>query len=94
MNEVEIKKISQYIENDLFEPGPNWPHHLFEERSYSRWAAFEILHRLMDYPFDQADVIIDGFIFEMSMFAHGDNTNGRHIFSIAEKVARDILFIL
>ena len=56
MNEVAICKIMSYIENNLFEPGYLWDKHIFKERSYSRWAAYEILERIMDNPFSSPDM--------------------------------------
>lgn len=95
MNEIAIKEVMDYIENDLFEPGTSWPNHIFEERSYSRWAAYEIIQRLMDRPLDPPEITIEEFIFDMeSYYAITENPRIEHIFSIAADIGKNILQIV
>lgn len=87
-------KVLEYMEKYLFEPGYSWPIHIFDERSYSRWAACEIVERLMNRPYDPADEVIEEFIFELSayVYASTDDTSKRcQMFSIAKNAAEDIL---
>lgn len=95
MNEIAIQNILQYIEEDLFEPGSNWPDEFFEERSYWRWTANEIINRLMDCPFDAPDSIIASFAMEMNVRATlTDDPKKQHIFSLASEAAETIIFLL
>ena len=43
-----VQTIQCYIDRYLFEPGSYWAEDYFAERSYSRWAAFEIQERLIE----------------------------------------------
>lgn len=95
MNEIAIQRITKYIDESLFEPGCHWPRYIFEERTYSRWAAFEIVKRLMDRPFEQADDIIDEFIIELGIYADIDEaSHNTRMFSIAAEAATDILHLI
>lgn len=92
MNEVAICKIMSYIENALFEPRYRWSESMFKERSYSRWAAFEILERIMDRPFTQPDLIIEEFIIKMAYFSCiNEDTEASRMFIVARDAAEDIL---
>lgn len=95
MNEIAIETVRQYAEENLFEPNIRWPAEIFEERSYSRWAADEIIRRLSDRPFDPADIVVEGFLIEMAMYACLDEAAGRNKgFQIAMNTAEDILCLL
>ena len=92
MNEIAIQEVKLYIEECLFEPRYNWPADIFEERSYSRWAAFEIIQRLMDQPFVSPILIIEGFMYEMASRSHiEEDLSKDHMFQIARDTAEDIL---
>jgi hypothetical protein len=83
MNDEAIATILKYMEECLFEPNRNWPESEFDRRSYSRWAATEILRFLMDNPFTPADMAICEFIIKMSYFSHlAKKSNQRFIFAI------------
>ena len=91
MNEVAICKIMSYIENNLFEPGYLWDKHIFKERSYSRWAAYEILERIMDNPFSSPDMIIDEFIIKTALYSCiNEDSEASRMFIIARDTAEEI----
>lgn len=95
MNEAAIIKIMSHIENALFEPQYKWDESIFKERSYARWAAFEILARIMDSPFTPPDLIIDEFIIKMAYFSCiNEDTEASRMFIIARDAAQDILDII
>ena len=48
MNDKAVFKIQKYIDECLFEPSINWFKYEFKKRSYARWAAFEILDRIIE----------------------------------------------
>ncbi len=95
MNDTAIQTILKYVEINLFEPGCTWPTIYFEERSYARWAAIEILESIMNHPFRSADEIIEEFIFKMIIYsAWMDNPDICFRFSVAKETAENILEIL
>ena len=95
MNEVAIYKIMSYIENNLFEPGYLWDKHVFKERSYSRWAAYEILEQLMDNPFSSPDTIIEEFIIKTALYSCvNEDSEASRIFIIARDTAEEILELI
>lgn len=92
MNQLAIQKIMECLEENLFEPNRQWPQTVFEERSYARWAAFEIWQRLMDRPHDLPDDIIEEFALKtQALSAVTDDPVKARIFSIASDTAEDIL---
>lgn len=94
-NELAVKSIITYMEECLFEPKTSWFKHEFEKRSYSRWAANEILEGVMDHPMSPADTIIEEFIFKMSLYSCvAEDSKASFIFSIAQDTAEDILAYL
>ena len=95
MNEDAIRKVILYLDESLFEPGRMWPDHIFEERSYSRWAANEIIRRLMDCPFDAPIEIVEAFMLTMIMHTYTvRDPRKKRIFSIARDTAFNILQLL
>lgn len=94
MNEAQASVILNYMDENLFEPRLSWPKTEFSKRTYSRWAANEILCLIMENPFHSVTDIIDGFIFKMLYFSYmvKDEENGSK-FLIAIEVAEDILFL-
>lgn len=94
-NEAATRLIITYIEECLFEPKASWCKHEFEKRSYSRWAANEILEGVMDHPMSPADIIIEEFILKMSLYSCvAEDSKVSFIFSIARDTAEDILAYL
>lgn len=90
-NEVAAHMIAESLEENLFEPNKNWPGAAFEDRSYARWAAMELVNRLMDYPHESPDLIVEEFMFKMEMFsAATDDPVKSRIFSVAKETAEDI----
>jgi len=95
INEAAAMAIMRYIEEYLFEPKASWCKHEFEKRSYSWWAANEILEGVMDHPMSPADTIIEEFIFKMSLYSCvAEDSKVSFIFSIAQDTAEDILAYL
>ena len=92
MNEIAIITIINCLEENLFEPNRTWASDIFEERSYARWAAYEIWQRILDNPLKTTDEIIDEFILDMTMcYMSTDNPKREKLFKIAKETAEDIL---
>lgn len=95
MNEVEVITVMNYIDDQLFEPKINWPREEFSRRSYSRWAAYEILELVLNRPFNSATELIEDFIIEMWYFLYiAPNEKSGYKFLIAMDVAENILLLM
>lgn len=89
MNKDAVTAIDRYISEYLFEPFWNWPPYWFEERSYSRWAANEILERVKNSQEPPTEVIKD-FIRTLDKLSDTDGSS-RRIFMTAKEEAECIL---
>ena len=88
------EKLMVYIDEHFIEPCNTWHKQLFEELSYSRWAAFEILQSLMDHPFDPPDEVVERFMLKMALYSWSSKDEKKQrIFSIAEDTAEEILYL-
>lgn len=90
MNEAVILIIQDYITEHLFEPGPNWPRYYFEERSYSRWVANEIIERIKAQPSTSPMIVIEDFIRELDN-CYCASEHHEVLFSIARDAAEEII---
>jgi|GEM_PF-5348644 len=68
MNDSAVRSVKVYLRQHLFSPQRNWPKYYFDERSYSQWAAYEIIERLEHSEKDPYK-IIQSFISEMDNFS-------------------------
>lgn len=92
MTEKVIDFVIEYIETHLFDPDRFWPDYIFEYRSDQRWAANEILERLYSFPNEPPDLVIERFLYEMSIASGiAENARNQKRFDIAREVAEDIL---
>ena len=92
MNEEAVQVIIDYIDEYLFEPYANWPKNWFNQRTYSRWAANEILGLVIDNPLTPPSMVIDEFLVKMSYYSCvSENQNISIIFSTAVDTAENIL---
>ena len=86
------EKLLAYIDEYYCEPPFVWHTQLFEEMTYSRWAAFEILGRILDRPFDPPEDVVSDFLLRVALYSQVVKTpTQQRIFSIAEDTAEDIL---
>lgn len=91
MNDLEIQMVLRYIDEYLPEPNGLWTKEAIAERSYSRWAAYEIIHRLTERPFDPPEEVVEMFVLELTGYVLSDAPEA---FSAARDAAIDILCIL
>ena len=95
LTDIAVQKVLQYVNEQLFEPDSKWPIDILEQRSYARWAAYEIAQLILDNPFESPDYIVEQFRLQMLIFSHVfDESDGHNMFAIAEYVATDILQLL
>ena len=92
MTDIAIQVIREYIDEYLFEPRNNWPSDIFEERAYARWAAFELINRIMDNPKEEPEKVIAKFLFDAIRLSNRTvNSEKARIFRIARDVAEEII---
>lgn len=93
-SELAISIIQEYIEQYLFSPSFSWPENEFKKRSYAQWAAYEIVHRIMDKPFELPVYVIENFMFEMVMYAYyGEDEQRSLIFQTAVETAEELVLL-
>lgn len=86
-NEIAVISLSDYL-YETREPEVSWPDHWFEEICFSRWAAEELIHAILDHPMVCADETVEKFAIKMTAYsALSDGTDAGRIFSIAAKFA-------
>lgn len=87
--------IHSYIDDCLFPPEGNWPKSFFLERSYSRWAALEILAEVVSKDYIPALTVAKEFLGKVNkaLFSDGEKSV-QFIFRVARNVAEDIIEIL
>lgn len=100
MNEA-IGKISVYIgkmmdiEDFMDEATASLSPITMSDRSYIRWAAYEIMNRIMSHPYDPPEIVVEGFLYEMIAMIQTTNPSvKRHIYEIGRSTAEDILNII
>lgn len=92
MYESEIEKIKEYIK-ELDRPNNKMQKNNFRQLSYSKWAANEILYRVMQYPDVNPILLVEQFAFKMNDYSckHGPSS---FPFSVAYDISMNILDIL
>lgn len=91
-----VSAIEDYI-YDLTDPQRSWPKYYFRQRSFSRYAAGEILTLVKKASsFQESIDAVTDFGIKMKSFAimDHDDKNDAQIFSVAYEVTTDILDIL
>lgn len=91
--DLAVQKILRYVDEHLFEADHKWPIDILEQRSYERWAAFEIIERVFNNPFEDPYILIEEFRLEMLSYSHMYDGK-KDMFAIAECVAKSILQLL
>lgn len=84
--------VQDYI-YELKEPQSNLPRGMFEQRSYSIWAAEEILKAIKNDGTESSVAVVEDFIKKMDQFSR-INPDTSRIFSIAYDISQDILDLL
>lgn len=91
-----VLMIEKYMETFLFPPMVTWPKYEFVRRSYSRWAAEEIIDRILDSSIDQDPIdVIKQFSDEMDYcFEISEDKGSSFMFSTAKEIAEEIIFLV
>lgn len=90
INRDSVIIIHNYINKNLFTPCHNWPEFEFKRRCYARWAAYEIINRIIEIPESEIFLTILYFMHEMDEFA-GIRKDSEFIFITARNTAEEIL---
>lgn len=86
-----VSLIQQYADKHLALSSEPPDSRGFRIRSYQRWAAFELIFRIMDRPLDDPLSVIESFILETALYAnYGEDESRRLIFSTASQTAEDL----
>lgn len=93
LTDLSVQTLLRYVDEHLFEPDRKWPLDIFEQRSYERWAAFEMIELIFNNPTKDPKTLIEMFSLEMMSYSHLYDGK-KDMFSIAECVAKDILLLL
>lgn len=92
MYDKSVNLILDYIEYSIGAIDDIWPEHMFEYRANERWAANEILERVIDSPFDDPELIVEEFFLEMLLYeSQTIMEKKKKLFSIAKNTAEKIL---
>lgn len=73
MNEIAIAKVNAYIDERLFAPSRSWSDYKFEQRSYERWAAFEVIDILVRSRPQDAYANLQRLLLNTIIFSHMDD---------------------
>ena len=84
--------IHNYINNNLFTPAWVWSEYEFRRRSYGRWAANEILNRVMEMPETDPFFVILYFRYQMDVLSTvREDSDAEFIFITARDTADEII---
>lgn len=64
-----INIIRKYRYDSLFDPGPNWPVDIAEERCWKQIGCDTLLERIRSNPFADPMNVVEEFIIQMDEFA-------------------------
>lgn len=96
MSKEAVLAIRAYIHKYLFAPRFDWPANEFRRRSYSRWAATEIIAMIENDPINRDPISnIKKFMDDMDHYLNmSENRETYFIFMIAKETAEDIICLL
>ena len=84
--------IHNYINKNLFTPAWDWSEYEFRRRSYGRWAANEILNRVMEMPETDPFFVILYFRYQMDVLSTvREDSDAEFIFVTARNTADEII---
>ena len=83
--------ISEYANENYFDPVISWDKRELEKRSYQQWTAYEICNDIMDHPFVDPVTTIDRFILEMAVnTVKSDDKPSSFVFQTIFETAKEI----
>lgn len=96
MSKEAVLAIRAYMQKYLFIPRSNWPTDEFRRRSYSRWAADEIMKMIENDPINQDPINnVEKFMDDMDHYLDlSENRDSYFIFMVAKETAEDIMCLL
>ena len=84
--------IHNYINEKLFTPAWNWSDYEFRRRSYERWAANEIIERIITMPETEPFFIMLYFKYQMDALSGiCEDSDAEFIFITARNIADEII---
>lgn len=93
-NDIAVMSLAEFL-YETGEPEVYWPQHEFDEVSFNRWAAGELMEAIMDNPTVPAMDTIEEFAIKMTSYwaSAGECTKAEKIFKYAADFAYETLDI-
>lgn len=89
-----ISVVVDYMDDCLFMPSHNWPEYHIQERSYSRWAAKELIRRFTISNDDPPLVIIEKLISDLDEYSETSiNSEFQMIFTMGREAIKEISYL-
>ena len=90
MDDKALMTIANYLENKHANKDCLYFKRQFAHDSYLAWAAAELVTRILDKPYESAYAILEGFRYEMAVYANEHSL----IFETAVELSEEILGLL
>jgi len=84
-----IRKIREYRQSNLFDPSPNWPQEMIDERSWQQVGCDALIAKIREQPFADPMNIIEDFIIRMDDYAN-DHPYSYKMFQTYKEVGKSI----
>lgn len=78
-----LETLEKFMDEELFMPSIRWPTYEFDKRSYERWAASEVIQRIMHSKLKPIDILQNFLIQLRNCELESDDPNVRMIFETA-----------
>lgn len=93
-NDIALMSLAEFL-YETGEPEVYWPQHWFDEISFKRWAAGELMEAIMNHPTVPAMDTIEEFAIKMQAYwaSSGECTKAEKIFKYATDFAYEALDI-
>jgi len=84
-----IKRIREYRQESLFNPGPYWPTDIAEERLWKQLGCDTLLERIRSNPFAEPMSIVEEYVIQMDKFSDV-NPSTRRMFTAMKEVGESV----
>lgn len=88
-----IQKIREYRLNSLFDPGPNWPPDIANQRCWQQVGCDTLLGRIRENPFAEPMSVVEEFIVQMDKYSE-INLQYCDMFQAMKEVGEQVVRIL
>lgn len=85
-----LETLERYVDENLFMPSPRWPTYEFDVRCYERWAANEVIYKIMHETEDPIVIMQDFYKQVKKCMFEADSPEVRLIFSTAVETIEEL----